>query len=380
MNKILFDLSATQPSADASFHGGSEYSKFVFYEAIRRGITFDVCINSNFNLHQEVEDAIRTYKLKVIYFKNNSELKEIIKNSNYSRFYSGLPYGYKGFSFENVKFYMTIHGLRELEMDSLIEPIPYYNSLSTKVKLFIKHILKYKATRNQIEDSFRSLLSIKNKHVITVSKHSLYSICNYFPFVNTNEISVCSSPLDLTRYPKTENNKGKYFLLVSANRWIKNNLRAIQALDSLYSKQQVCDINTIVLGCESMDFTKYVKNTEKFTFLPYVSKEELESYFQNAFAFIYPTLNEGYGYPPLQAMKYDIPVLASAISSVPEVCKEAALYFNPFSVDEIAIRILQISKDIKFRNSLINKGTFLIDDMRNKQSSMIDELINTIFY
>ncbi|WP_075603541.1 glycosyltransferase [Saccharicrinis aurantiacus] len=379
MLNLLYDLSATQPTPEASFHGGSEYSKYIFFEAIKRRLKFDVCLNSNFGVHPEIEEALEKHDITVNYFVNNQELKHFIEGADYHRFYSGMPYRYEDFYFKNVKFYMTIHGLRELEMHSLKELIPYVNNPVSKVMLLLKHLLGYNKNVQQSHNSLSKLLSIKNKHIITVSKHSLYSICNFFPDVKPDEITVCNSPLDLTKYKYENNNEGKYFLLVSGNRWIKNNYRAIKAIDALYENRQVSQIKTIVLGCNDIDFSKDVVHKDMFTFLPYVSKKELEIYFQNAFAFIYPTLNEGFGYPPLQAMKYEVPVLASAISSVPEVCKQAALYFNPFSISEISNRILQIVNDRECRAMLIKEGNYRVNTLRKEQELMLKNMVDTIF-
>ena len=53
-------------------------------------------------------------------------------------------------------------------------------------------------------------------------------------------------------------------------------------------------------------------------------------------------MNEGFGYPPVQSMRYGVPVAASGTTSVPEVCENAALYFDPYSVSEIKNRMIQL--------------------------------------
>ena len=98
-----------------------------------------------------------------------------------------------------------------------------------------------------------------------------------------------------------------------------------------------------------LDFSKSVVNKEKFHFLDYVDYATLENYFNDAFCFVYPSLNEGFGYPPIQAMKYGTPVIASAISSIPEVCQNAVCYFNPFSME----RTPEQGRSDEFRSSII---------------------------
>lgn len=76
--------------------------------------------------------------------------------------------------------------------------------------------------------------------------------------------------------------------------------------------------------------------------MDYVESGELELLHQNAYAFVFPSLNEGFGYPPLQSMHYGVPVAASGTTSVPEICGDAAIYFDPYSQSEMANRILQL--------------------------------------
>jgi glycosyltransferase involved in cell wall biosynthesis len=57
---------------------------------------------------------------------------------------------------------------------------------------------------------------------------------------------------------------------------------------------------------------------------------------------VFPSLNEGFGYPPVQSMRYGVPVAASGTTSIPEVCGDAVLYFDPYSVSEIKNRLVQL--------------------------------------
>ena len=62
----------------------------------------------------------------------------------------------------------------------------------------------------------------------------------------------------------------------------------------------------------------------------------LANYYQSASLFVYPSLYEGFGIPPLEAMSYDCPVACSNTSSIPEVVGDAGFYFNPNSIDSMA--------------------------------------------
>lgn len=59
----------------------------------------------------------------------------------------------------------------------------------------------------------------------------------------------------------------------------------------------------------------------------------------HAWALIYPSLTEGFGYPPIEAMKYGTPVISSNVCSMPEILDDAALYCSPFYVNDLFYRI-----------------------------------------
>jgi hypothetical protein len=92
---------------------------------------------------------------------------------------------------------------------------------------------------------------------------------------------------------------------------------------------------------------------------------------------MYPTLNEGFGYPPLEAMKYGTLCACSANSATTEVCADAVLYFNPYDETEIGIRILQ-SFDKDICEEKIEKMRVRYDQVRQKQNHDLDVLVNLI--
>ena len=70
----------------------------------------------------------------------------------------------------------------------------------------------------------------------------------------------------------------------------------------------------------------------------------------------YPSLYEGFGLPPLEAMACGCPVIVSKTSSLPEVCGEAACYVDPYNVESIAEAMYKVATDENFRNHLREKG------------------------
>lgn len=98
------------------------------------------------------------------------------------------------------------------------------------------------------------------------------------------------------------------------------------------------------------------KNGERVVFTGYLSQSCVEKYFQEADAYIFPSLSEGFGLGVLESFYYDVPLLCSNTTSLPEIAGEAALYFDPYKTDEIAEAILRFYSNKELRQELVEKG------------------------
>jgi glycosyltransferase involved in cell wall biosynthesis len=88
----------------------------------------------------------------------------------------------------------------------------------------------------------------------------------------------------------------------------------------------------------------------------YVTDPELRALYQHAGCLVYPSLYEGFGLPPLEAMTCGCPVIASRVASLPEVCGDAALYCDPNDPAEIARAIRSVMHDESLQNDLRRRG------------------------
>src|ERR1700681_1444572 len=95
-------------------------------------------------------------------------------------------------------------------------------------------------------------------------------------------------------------------------------------------------------------------------FLGFVPHSVLRVFYSRARAFLFPSLYEGFGLPPLEAMAHGTPVLTSSVSSLPEVFSQAALLANPENVFEIARGIRQILTEDVLRETLVRRGYELV--------------------
>lgn len=99
-------------------------------------------------------------------------------------------------------------------------------------------------------------------------------------------------------------------------------------------------------------------NKEKgnIIYLEYLSDHDLACLYNLAAVFIYPSVYEGFGLPPVEAMACGVPVIVSRASSMPEICGDAAYYINPLDIKDIAEGIYIISTDDVLRQNLAQKG------------------------
>lgn len=87
-----------------------------------------------------------------------------------------------------------------------------------------------------------------------------------------------------------------------------------------------------------------------------VSDGELRALYERAACFIFPSVYEGFGLPPLEAMTCGCPVIAARSASIPEVCGEAAVYFDPHDYPALAAQIRELMGDLELRAELARKG------------------------
>jgi len=88
----------------------------------------------------------------------------------------------------------------------------------------------------------------------------------------------------------------------------------------------------------------------------YLTDAELGTLYRNALLYVFPSINEGFGIPILEAFKSNLPVVIADNTCLPEVGGDAVLQFDPFNVDDIAAKIKAVLDDIKLREDMVNKG------------------------
>jgi glycosyltransferase involved in cell wall biosynthesis len=138
-------------------------------------------------------------------------------------------------------------------------------------------------------------------------------------------------------------------------------LRGELANDPVYA-ERFAELRLIVIGGDSSQnpavrvAVSRTRSSGYVRFFGFVSPETLRTFYENAAAFAFPSLNEGFGLPPLEAMACGTPVLTSNVSSLPEVVGDAAVLVNPDNVFEIARGLREILTGEALRTRLIAAG------------------------
>lgn len=98
------------------------------------------------------------------------------------------------------------------------------------------------------------------------------------------------------------------------------------------------------------------KISSKIIFTDYVQEEDLPLFYNSCETFVYPSIYEGFGLPPLEAMSCGVPVITSNTSSIPEVTEDGALLLNPFDTDILTKTLYNILTNETLRADLSQKG------------------------
>lgn len=152
-----------------------------------------------------------------------------------------------------------------------------------------------------------------------------------------------------------------YFICVGNIKPYKNISRLVEAFLKIQNRIPhdliiVGQSEGLITG-ESAEFFKRVRGAgERIRLTGFVSHQDLLSLVAHSHTLIMPSLYEGFGLPPLEAMAAGVPVAVARAASLPEVCGDAALYFDPLQVEDIATRLIEVASNVELCRRLKEKG------------------------
>jgi glycosyltransferase involved in cell wall biosynthesis len=212
----------------------------------------------------------------------------------------------------------------------------------------------------------------KAELVMTVSKASKRDLLGFFDVPETKirvipngidpAMTLALDPTELDRIKQRFQLHGRTALFVGNIKPHKNVERVIRAFAKLREDPQFSDLTLIVVGDEISKYPSLRRTVERnhvranVRFFGFVPERTLVGLYRAADVFVFPSLYEGFGLPPLEAMANGTPVVTSKISSLPEVVGDAALTVDPYNVDEIAEAMKSVLVDEALRNRLTELG------------------------
>lgn len=198
--------------------------------------------------------------------------------------------------------------------------------------------------------------------LITVSHFSKNRIIEQYPFTK-DKISVIYSGInDLFFQRDGIRRDGDFILYVGNLNKIKNFIGVLRAFSKIYKK---INKRLIVIGMkpDTMRLDSEIKNIIGSIPKGFIELKGqindvkiLKSFYGRAFVFLFPSLYESFGFPPLEAMACGCPVVVSNRGALPEICGDAALYADPLNIDDVCDKIVMLEKDDELRLKLIKKG------------------------
>jgi glycosyltransferase involved in cell wall biosynthesis len=209
--------------------------------------------------------------------------------------------------------------------------------------------------------------------VFTDSEASRLDILRFYPWADPERVQVVPSALDaafleppdaeeIERVQERYQIRGRFVLYAGNIKPHKNLERLVAAFAQIKQRAGCEEIKLFIIGDEGSRFGYLRRIVEEagvrqdVRFFGFVPDRTLAVLYRLATVFAYPSLYEGFGLPPLEAMASGTPVVTSRVSSLPEVVGDAALLVDPYSVDEIAQALARALEDEPLRAQLVERG------------------------
>lgn len=246
-------------------------------------------------------------------------------------------------------------------------------------KVVTVHDMVYKAFPETVRGRTRFMLetglkkSMKRADIIvTDSEFSKREIIRYFPEYN-GKIRVVPCGVDCERFRPCENPEiidnvkksldidGEYFLYVGTIEPRKNLVRLIRAYN-VFARHVKNPPKLVLAGAKGwlyddiFELVKKLKLEKQVIFTKYVPSENMTPLICGAVAFVFPSLYEGFGMPPLEAMACGVPVLTTGEASLPEVVGDCAVVCDAYSVKSIAEGMYRLYRNPDLRKDLSRRG------------------------
>lgn len=216
----------------------------------------------------------------------------------------------------------------------------------------------------------------KNDYYFTISECSKNDLIRTIPNLDANKVFIVPLAANSSFYPNPDNKTNqtirekyniphnkKYFLSVCTIDPRKNLVFSVKNFIKFIKKNGIEDLIFVLAGGHWKELSPEVVSAinefgcaDKIIQTGYVDEKDLASLYSNAECFVYPSLYEGFGLPPLEAMQCGTPVVTSNTSSLPEVIGDAAIMIDPHDDNALIQAYDRIYYDSVLRKELSQKG------------------------
>lgn len=259
----------------------------------------------------------------------------------------------------------------------------YYRTCSNPhaINITTVHDFTYEYYNNGIKKLIHSWQKrkaiLKSDYIICISENTKKDLLHFIPEVNPNRIRIVYNGVSEDYYllPSEQPSKNipfpaeSYAIFVGSRAKYKNFELTIKAISQ-------SNLNLVIVGAplnkhEQKLVHQYFKEAKRVHCTGYIDNKGLNILYNNAFAFLYPSINEGFGIPILEAQKAGCPVIAYKGSSIPEIIGDDTLLINESSTSEIQ-RCISILQDEQQRTNIIKKG------LKNTQRFSWDKMYDSV--
>ncbi|MCR4314917.1 MAG: glycosyltransferase family 4 protein [Planctomycetes bacterium] len=200
----------------------------------------------------------------------------------------------------------------------------------------------------------------KSGRIIAISNHTGNAIARYFPFATDKTIVINPGLEDTIAAPragdiaefKARNKVQRYLLCVGNKKPHKNFEFAIKVFETIAS--EFPDLSIVIIGKRFPEWT--LPGNARIIDVEYVSDAELALWYAGAEAMLHPSLAEGFGLTPLEAMRAGVPAIVSNCGSLPEAVGDSAIVLGVADVSEWANQIRKLLSDGNYSSEWRNKG------------------------
>ena len=253
---------------------------------------------------------------------------------------------------------------------SPLTPVPFVVTIHDCIHLRFPQYLPNRAALYYAR-AMMSVSARRSRRVLTVSQASKDDILHYLR-VPSDKVEVIHNALDtrLAGEPTAEDvaRVRERFLLTAPFVLYTGNIKPHKNVDRLIEAFSILrqrwpeDVKLLIIGDEISKYPNLRRLVHRFQlhqhvrFLGFVPDATLAVLYRLAAVFVFPSLYEGFGLPPLEAMAAGAPVITSNVSSLPEVVGDAALLIDPMDAGAIASAMSRVLGDPRLREDLIRRG------------------------